>query len=152
MLDALGWWRAAGFPMVPRARAAITAGYSPKASTFGVYIGDLVKRGLVETGSGTVGLSEEGLTNANVPAHVTAEDLRGSARALLKPQEARAFDVVYAAGGRPIRRDDVATKLGLSTTASTAGVYIGAVAAYGLIEPAGRGEVRAAPWLFEVRG
>ena len=92
------------------------------------------------------------MTNANVPAHVTAEDLRGSARALLKPQEARAFDVVYAAGGRPIRRDDVATKLGLSTTASTAGVYIGAVAAYGLIEPAGRGEVRAAPWLFEVRG
>lgn len=153
VLDALGWWRAARFPipMVPRGRAAVTAGYSPKASTFGVYISDLVKRGLVATGAGTVGLTEAGVVCADVPAHVTVDDLRASARALLKPQEARAFDVIYAAGGRPIRRDDVAIALGLSTTASTAGVYISAVTAYRLIEPAGRGEVRAVPWLFEVR-
>ena len=151
VLDALGWWRAAGFPWVHRARAAVMAGYSPKASTFGVYISDLVKRGLVETGSGTVGLTDAGLLCADVPAHVTAAELRASARALLKPQEARAFDVICDAGGQPIRRDDVAIALGLSTTASTAGVYISAVTAYGLIEPAGRGEVRAAPWLFEVR-
>ena len=137
--------------MVPRARAAVTAGYSPKASTFGIYIADLVKRGLVATGVGVVGLTDEGVGSAAVPAHVTAENLRDSARALLKPQEARAFDVIYSAAGQPIRRDEVATTLGLSTTASTVGVYIGAVAALGLIEPAGRGKVRAAAWLFEVR-
>jgi hypothetical protein len=38
--------------------------------------------------------------------------------------------------------------VGLSTTASTIGVYIGNIAAFGIIESSSRGHVRAADWLF----
>ncbi len=147
VLDALGWWRAAGHHEVPRARACVVAGYSPNASTFGVYIGELAKRDLVATGAGVVQLTEAGLQVASVPEIAGVEDLRLAARMLLKPQEARVFDVIYDARGA-IRRDQVAKAVGLSPTASTAGVYIGSVSAFGLIEPAGRGAVRAAPWLY----
>ena len=60
----------------------------------------------------------------------------------------RLFDAVYRAWPSAIRRDAVAHALGLSPVASMTGVYIGAVAAWGLIEKAGKGEVRAADWLF----
>ncbi|WP_158811231.1 hypothetical protein [Beijerinckia sp. L45] len=148
VLDALGWWRAAGFKRVPRARACLLAGYSPKASTFGVYISDLVKRGLVVTGTGTIGLTDTGLRQAELPRHAGWSDLQASIRSILKPQEARVFDVVRAAAPESVRRDAIAIELGLSQTASTIGVYIGAIIRLGLIEPAGTGAVRAAPWLF----
>ncbi len=60
----------------------------------------------------------------------------------------RLFEVVYRAWPDAIRRHAVAEALGLSPTVSTTGVYIGAVAAYGLISTSGPGEVRAADWLF----
>lgn len=67
---------------------------------------------------------------------------------MLSPQEATAFTVVYKAWPKPIRREDVAKAMDLSTTASTCGVYLAGVAKYGIIETAGRGEVKAADWLF----
>ncbi|MFK4725380.1 hypothetical protein ABIE89_006480 [Bradyrhizobium niftali] len=70
------------------------------------------------------------------------------ALSLLGPQEQRVFDVVYGAHPRSIARKTVAERMGLSPTASTTGVYLAAVAAYGVIENAGPGEVRAAQWLF----
>lgn len=65
----------------------------------------------------------------------------------MNPQRQR-IDAVYRAWPRAIRRADVAEALSLSPTASTTGVYIGAVAAYGLIYASAPGEVRAADWLF----
>lgn len=76
------------------------------------------------------------------------EAIYAKAESLLKPQERRVFDVVYRAWPDAIRRHAVAEALGLSPTASTTGVYISAVAAYGLISTSGPGEVRAADWLF----
>lgn len=151
VIDAIAWWRKIGIEPVVRARAAVVAGYSPKASTFGVYIADLVKQGLVESVPGAVRLTEAGLAIANMPAASTPEDLRQMARNLLDPQPARVFDVVYEAYPNEIRRDDIAAQVGLSPTASTVGVYIAAVAAYGIIETGGRGAVRAADWLFPMR-
>lgn len=149
VVNAIAWWRKIGFDPVERARACVVAGYSPKASTFGVYIADLVGRGLVATPApGKVSLTEAGLAIADVPQAGTQEELRAMARELLKPAEARAFDAVYASWPNPIRRDAVAEALGLSPTASTAGVYIASVASFGIIEPAGPGQVRAADWLF----
>jgi hypothetical protein len=149
VLNAIGWWRKIGVEPVERARACVVAGYSPKASTFGVYIADLASRGLVATPvPGKVQLTPAGLAHAEIPDAATREDLYRVARSLLKPQEARVFDVIYNKWPQSIRRVDVAERLGLSPTASTTGVYISAVAAFGIIETSGPGQVRAADWLF----
>lgn len=151
VLDAIAWWRKIGFEPVKRDRAAVVAGYSPRASTFGVYVAELVKMGMVATAPGTVALTERGFAHSHTPAAAGTEELREMARGLLAPQEARVFDVVYAAYPSEIRRDDVANAVGLSPTASTVGVYIAGVAAYGIIETGSRGAVRAADWLFPQR-
>lgn len=147
-LDAVAWWRKIGQDPADKNRACVVAGLSPKASTFGVYVSQLAKMGLVETSPGKVALTPAGVKAANHPTATTREDLYQMARDLLSAQEQRVFEVVYRAWPKEIRRDTVAEKLGLSTTASTAGVYISTVSAYGLIEAAGRGTVRAADWLF----
>jgi len=148
VLDAVAWWRKIGQDPATRDRACVVAGYSPKASTFGVYVSQLVKAGLLETSSGKIALTPAGLKAANTPTAATREDLYQMARGLLGPQEQRVFEVIYRAWPKDIRRDAVAEKVGLSPTASTAGVYMSAVSAYGLIEPNGRGTVKAADWLF----
>jgi hypothetical protein len=148
VLDAISWWRKIGVEPVERARASVVAGYSPKASTFGVYVAELVKLGLVEVTPGKVALTPAGLGCANAPTATTARELRQMARALLSSQEGAVFDAVYEAYPNEIRRADVAEAVGLSPTASTCGVYLAGVAAYGIIENAGRGAVRAADWLF----
>lgn len=147
-IDAIAWWRKIGKDPVERDRAAVVAGFSPRASTFGVYIAELVQMGLVQVTPGFVSLTTEGGRLANIPDASTAEDLKAAAANLLKSQERRVFNVVYDAYPEPIRRDAVAEAVGLSPTASTAGVYIAGVAAYGIIEAAGPGQVRAADWLF----
>ena len=148
VVNAIGWWRQIGQDPVDRSRACVVAGLSPKASTFGVYIGELIKLGLVESSPGKVGLTTEGLALAVVPAGDTREQIHDVARGLLGPQEQRVFDAIYAVYPKEIARVDLANAVGLSPTASTLGVYIGGIAAYGIIENGSRGHVRAAGWLF----
>lgn len=148
VVNAIGWWRQIGQDPVDRSRACVVAGLSPKASTFGVYIGELIKLGLVEASPGKVGLTPGGVALAVVPAGDTREQIHDVARGLLGPQEQRVFDAIYAVYPREIARVDLANAVGLSPTASTLGVYIGGIAAYGIIENGSRGHVRAAGWLF----
>lgn len=148
-LNAVAWWHKIGHDPVERARAAVVARLSPKASTFGVYLAELAKRGLVQSPEpGKVSLTDAGHRLAVVPRAGTAAELREMALSLLGPQEQKVFDVVYGAHPRSIARKAVAERMGLSPSASTTGVYLAAVAAYGVIENAGPGEVRAAQWLF----
>nr|WP_249808956.1 DUF87 domain-containing protein [Bradyrhizobium sp. 174] len=148
-LNAVAWWHKIGHDPVERARAAVVARLSPKASTFGVYLAELAKRGLVQSPEpGKVSLTDAGHRLAIVPRAGTAAELREMALSLLGPQEQKVFDVVYGAHPRSIARKAVAERMGLSPTASTTGVYLAAVTAYGVIENAGPGEVRAAQWLF----
>lgn len=148
VVNAIGWWRQIGHHPVDRSRACVVAGLSPKASTFGVYIGELIKLGLVESSPGKIGLTAEGVALAVVPAGDTRDQIHDVARSLLGPQEQRVFDAIYAAYPKEIARVDLAHAVGLSPTASTLGVYIGGIAAYGIIENGSRGHVRAAGWLF----
>ncbi|WP_050400464.1 ATP-binding protein [Bradyrhizobium embrapense] len=148
-LNAIAWWHKIGHASIERARACVVAGLSPKASTFGVYLAELAKRGLVTTAvPGKVSLTDAGRQKAVFPAATSAADLRAAADSLLSGQERRAFDVVYRAYPGSIARKSVAEAMGLSPSASTTGVYLAAVAGYGIIVNAGPGEVRAADWLF----
>lgn len=148
VIDAVAWWRKIGQDPADRDRACVVAGLSPKASTFGVYIAEAVKLGLVTTGRGTIALTADGIARANIPDAATEVELRATVQSMLTSQERKVFDVVWDAYPNSIKRDDVAAALGLSTAASTIGVYIAGVAAYGAIAPAERGAVRAADWLF----
>lgn len=148
VVNAIGWWRQIGQDPVERSRACVVAGLSPKASTFGVYVAELLKLGVVVASPGRVGLSPKGVELAVVPAGNTREQIHDVARGLLGQQERRVFDAVYAAHPQEISRNDLAGIVGLSSTASTLGVYIAAIAGYGIIENGSRGHVRAASWLF----
>lgn len=149
VIDAIAWWRFNGVEPVRRERATVVAGLSPKASTFGVYIAELVRMGLVDASTpGAVSLTAEGLRLAHEPEAAGAADLRRLASDLLTPAQQKAFDVVYNAWPNEIRRDAVADALSLSRQASTTGVYLSAVAALGIIETSSPGCVKAADWLF----
>lgn len=148
VVDAIGWWSKIGKSPVERDRACVVAGLSPKASTFGVYVAEFARMGLIISADGKVALTPAGFGHAVIPAAATREDLYQCAAGLLAPQERRIFDIVYAVHPKEIRRDAVAERAGLSPTASTAGVYLARVAVYGIVEPGSRGCVRAADWLF----
>ncbi len=150
-LDAIAWWRAAGFESIDRPRAALVAGLSPKASTFGVYVAELAKEGLVSTGSGTVALTPAGVSAAQCPPKPKPAELRAFARALLRGAEARTFDIVTSEYPQSMRRAEIADAQGLSRTASTLGVYVGALSSYGFVTVPAPGHVRASDWLFPER-
>lgn len=152
VIDAIAWWHAAGKESIERARACVVAGYSPRASTFGVYIAELAKLGYVDVSTpGKVALTDAGRAIANMPDAPTPEQLRNMVRDLLKPQQMQVFNVVCGAWPNEIHRHDVANQMGLSPTASTTGVYIAQVAAFGFVETSSPGHVRAADWLFETK-
>ncbi len=145
-LDSVAWWHSIGFGEVVRTRAAITAGLSPTASTFGVYVGKLVELGLLEVGTpGYIRATPEGMAAGRARADMTVLSM---ARDLLDAQPARVFDLVVAAYPEAISRGDLADSMGLSRTASTLGVYIGKVSRLGFIEPLPGSMVRAADFLF----
>lgn len=148
VINAIGWWHQIGKDPVERDRACVVAGLSPKASTFGVYVSELIKMGLVESSPGKVALTGAGSALAVVPRGDSRQQIHDTARDMLSPQEQRVFDVIYAAHPNEISRDYLADAVGLSRTASTLGVYISGIASYGIVENGSRGHVRAAPWLF----
>lgn len=147
VLDGVAWWAVAGDMAPARKRIAVLAGLSPKASTLGVYIAKLAQMGLVETGIGTVQITDAGRDAANHPDAATREDLRQMARQMLSPAEDKILEIVYAAYPDGLPRPTIAERAGLSPKASTLGVYIARCAAHGFVETA-PGSVRAADWLF----
>lgn len=149
VLDAIAWWSRMGIEPIDRKRAAIASGLSPNASTFGVYVSELIRDGYVTNFNGGLGLTNQGAKCASWPlGQPTRDGLRKMARELIKREAAgRVFDAVYERYPDAITRDDLADVMELSKKASTLGVYISESTALGLIESS-RGAVRAADWLF----
>jgi Helicase HerA, central domain len=149
VLDALAWWDRMGFSPVDRKRACIASGLKPTASTFGVYVGELIRDGYIVVVDGGLQLTLAGSKYARWPeAEPSRDGLRAMVQELLKPQAANVFNVVYEKYPDAISRDDLADEMNLSRTASTLGVYLGQVIAIGAVENNGRGTVKAADWLF----
>jgi hypothetical protein len=148
VLDALAWWKTFGFPAIDRRRASLIAGYSPKASTFGVYIGDMVRAGLIEVPeTGKIALTAAGEALADSPNLDSDQPVVEAASALLSAAEDRVFRAIVTAHPDSISRAELADAVGLSRTASTLGVYLGKVTGFGFAETS-PGKVRAADWLF----
>lgn len=148
VLNSLAWWKTFGFRKIDRRRACIMAGYSPLASTFGVYISQLTTGGLVAVPEpGYLELTAAGDAIAMAPTVEGVQPVVDAVRKMLAPREVEVFDHVVSAWPEAISREDLADKMGLSRTASTLGVYVSAVSKYGFVETP-RGAVRAADWLF----
>lgn len=148
-VDAIAWWAAVGFPEVRRDQAAVIAGYSPRASTFGVYISELQKLGLVEQGSaGHIRLTVSGRTVARKPPMKGRPDILQMACDQLSGKEAEVLRAVAGSYPAAIARVALADQLGLSRTASTLGVYLSALSKRGFVSSTGKGQVRAADFLF----
>ncbi len=148
VLDAIAWWSAVGIEPVERNRAAVIAGLSPKASTFGVYVSKLAAAGLVDPAvPAKVSLTEAGRDVAYVHSDLSKGKVVAEARLMLGPAAAGVFDLVVAAYPEWLGRGELADQAGLSRTASTLGVYISKSSTLGFIETQ-RGQVRAADWLF----
>lgn len=147
VLDVLAWWKAAGFDPVERRRACVLAGYSPKASTFGVYISDLTRNGFVSAPApGMLALTNAGAGLANAPDFSGTDALLNAARNLLSAAELKVFDAIVRAGDW-MGRGDLADAVGLSRTASTLGVYLSKIGGFGFIETR-PSQVRIADWLL----
>ncbi len=149
-LDAVMWWHRAGFAEIPRARAAIVAGLSPTASTFGVYTSKLIALSLVEVGEvqGTIRLTPKGRALAS-PAPDADNRLIDKAADLLSPQPRKLLYLVGAHWPGRVTRDALADLMELSRTASTLGVYISSCSKLGFVDTSDRGFVKAADWLME---
>jgi hypothetical protein len=147
VVNAIAWWAALGFPVVERRRACVIAGYSPKASTFGVYIAALTKAGLVEVPApAMLSLTADGLAKAH-KINAGPDEIVRQARTMLSVAAQNVFDKITAAYPNWITRTELADQCGLSRTASTLGVYIAKAGALGFVETK-PGQVRAAEWLF----
>ncbi|WP_421859535.1 hypothetical protein [Oricola sp.] len=146
VLDSIGWWHHIGIESVQRGHAAVTAGLSPKASTFGVYTSKLSDLGYVETaGPGAIRLTESGKRRAHPPADAKVLDM---AMAKVSNRAAEALRFVADRYPESISRDEIADQMCLSRTASTLGVYLSESSKLGFIETDGPGRVRAADFLF----
>jgi len=146
VVNSIAWWHSVGFEVVKRNHAAVTAKYSPNASTFGVYIASLVKSGHVEAVAGAgVKLTDLGRSVADA---TRPEPALESAKAMLSNRAAELLGIVAEAFPAEIDRKSLADRMGLSRTASTLGVYISEASALGLIEISRPGMVRAAAFLF----
>lgn len=146
VLDTLRWWKGMGHDQVSRQRACVMAGYSPKASTFGVYVGKLMKAGLVEIPSpGNLALTALGVSKTTMQSK--KRSLTDAAAELLDGRPREIFDILVEVGPSGISRHVLADRLALSRSASTLGVYIGKVSALGFCEIPRPGEIVLADWL-----
>jgi Helicase HerA, central domain len=147
VVNAIAWWATLGFPVIERRRACVIAGYSPKASTFGVYIASLTKAGLVEVPApAMLSLTADGLTKAH-KIDAGPDEIVRQARTMLSTAAQNVFDKITAAYPNWITRAELADQCGLSRTASTLGVYIAKAGSLGFVDTK-PGQVRAAKWLF----
>ncbi len=106
VINSIAWWSKVGRHPVERVRAAVFAGYSPKASTFGVYIAELVKKGLVFSEPGKVGLTDDGLAAADIPANPTRDDLK-KVRAVPVRRRRKRYSTRYTRNTRTILIDPI---------------------------------------------
>lgn len=146
VIDAIAWWGALRNGWPTKTQLCAVAGYSPTASTIGVYLAQLKRNGYVEAENGAIALTPEGTARAtapDVPASKSA--LRERIKNILSPAECNILQPILDAFPAVMSRAELCDATGLSPTASTVGVYLAALRRYGFVE---RGKIKAADWLF----
>lgn len=149
IIDALGWWRAAGVHKPSRAQVAVVAGYAATGGTFARYLSALSSAGLIEYPSaGEVSLKPAWWSLAASPKHPTPKDLHAAALDVLESPHRKILQVLLEAKGREVARTQVAELAGYEASGGTFNRYVSALSSAGMIRYPKRTTIAAATWLF----
>jgi hypothetical protein len=119
-----------------RAQVGALTQFSPKGGTFNTYLGDLRRGAFIEERAGLVYATERGIQSlgGNVPATPTThEEVMRLWRKALRAGAFAMLEVIISAGPSGVRRDDLATHVGMSSAGGTFNTYLGDLRRNGLI-------------------
>jgi hypothetical protein len=146
IVDAIRWWNVLGIPAPSHAQVAFIAGYSHKSGTWATYLSRLRSAGMIE-GRGDLVLTDEGGAVATEPAAPpTREALHAAVMNKIDAPLQRILSPLLNAYPDALSHQDCATMAGYSYQSGTWATYLSRLRSLDLI--AGRGELKAEPWLF----
>lgn len=149
VLGGLAFMEAAGMPSCTRPQLAAILGLSPKASTLGVYLGQLARAGYVASEAGRVSLTAEGRDLAPATVDIKSRaDLHSEWMSKFSPSVGGVLKLLIESYPDAVTRHWLADQLCLSRTASTLGVYVSELTKRGIVSALGGGLVRANDILF----
>lgn len=144
ILEAVAFWESLEVMAPTRDQVAGAAGFAP-GGTFRAYVGKLVGEGLLESaGVGVLALTDAGRDAApNIDTTTSARDRIGK---IIGAGHARILDAIPQ-DGTPITRADLAAASGFDQ-GGTFRAYVGKLVGLGMVEAAGVGAVKVAPWVW----
>lgn len=133
ILDAIGWWNAAGITVPTRHQTAFVAGYTVNGH-FNNLVGGLRTKGLIDyPAGGGVALTEAGTAAANaVSAETTRDELIDRVEQVLDPAPGRIFKSL-ATQNRAMSRDELAQLTGYTVNGHFNNM-VGSLRSLGVIE------------------
>lgn len=150
ILDALGFLESIGVVPADKIQLALMAGMSPTSGGYFNNLGSLRSGGLIDYPAPTrVALTAEGRSCANVQqAIATTRELHDLIRTKLPPVKWRLLDLLISAYPKPLAKDELAVRAGVSSTSGGYFNNLGSLRSLGLIEYPSPGQVVALPVLF----
>lgn len=149
ILDAIRWWNVLGIAAPSHAQTAFIAGYSHKSGSWATYLSRLRSKGLIE-GRGDLVLTDLGAHLANEPdAPPSTEALHQAVLRKIDGPMQRILIPLLEAYPESLSHPEVAEKAGYSHQSGSWATYLSRMRSLDLI--AGRGELKAEPWLFATR-
>lgn len=150
ILNALAFFEGIGVPSVDKTQLALMVGVSPTSGGYFNNLGGLRSLGMIEYPSGgTVALTPDGRARAStdgVPA--TTDELHDAIRAKLPPAKWKIVEELIRVYPRDISKDDLAGKIGVSSTSGGYFNNLGSLRSLGLLDYPRPGFVVAQPVLF----
>jgi len=150
ILDALAWFEAIGVPDPRRSPLGAVAGSSPKSSGFEKNLSTLRTGGRIDyPDRGRVVLTDAGRAAANRPSIQPTEDaLHEAIYRMVSGPQSILLRVLVALRGKPIGRDELAQRAGVSPASSGFEKNISTLRSFELIDYPERGQVMAMDILF----
>ena len=110
-----------------KAQVGTLTGFTPSGGTFGTYVSELKRRGLIEISGKEVSVTDLGLDAAGeVPAAPTThEEAMAIWRRNLKAGCYRMLEIIVSYGSPGIERDELAEVSGFTASGGTFGTYLG---------------------------
>jgi len=122
-----------------KSQVGALTGFTPSGGTFGTYIGELRRRGLIEISGNEVRASEEGLAQCGEipPAPASHDEVMAMWRRALKAGAYRMLELTAECGAQGIDREELADLSGFTSSGGTYGTYLGTLRRNGLIRVEG---------------
>ena len=150
ILNALSFLEGIGLPQADKTQLALMAGVSPTSGGYFNNLGALRTGGLITyPGPSAVALTPDGRACANpAQAPATTQDLHALIQAKLPRAKWRLLEVLIAVYPKPLAKDELAARAGVSPTSGGYFNNLGSLRSLGLIDYPTPGHAVARPVLF----